>query len=65
MKHIEEDMLTFNTVLIRLVARTELLKIQWKQHHILYVKIVYKHNMTHLEVHAQNGEGPGSRLRIG
>ncbi len=39
----------FNTVLIRLVSWikiTLLLKIQWKQHHILYIKIVYKHNMT-------------------
>ncbi len=39
----------FTKELIRLVAQIEitlLLKIQWKQHHILYVKIVYKQNMT-------------------
>jgi hypothetical protein len=37
-------------VLIRLVSQikvTLLLKIQWKQRHILYVKIVYKQNMMH------------------
>ncbi len=46
---------SFNTVLIRLVARREitlLLKILWNQHHILYVKIVYEHNMTRSKVHA-------------
>jgi hypothetical protein len=35
----------FNVVLIRLKV-TLLLKIQWKQHQIYYVKIVYKHNMV-------------------
>ncbi len=40
----------FNEVLIRLVSWikiTLLLKIQWKQHQILYKKIVLKHNMMH------------------
>ncbi len=38
----------FNAVLIGLFSQiriTLLLKIQCEQHHILYVKIVYKHNM--------------------
>ncbi len=38
----------FNAAIIWLVSQikiTLLLKIQWKQNHILYVKIVYKHNM--------------------
>ncbi len=36
----------FNAGFIRLVAQIKislLLKVQWKQHHLLYVKIVYKH----------------------
>jgi hypothetical protein len=49
---------TFNIVFIRLASQiniTFFLKIQWKQHHILYVKIVYKHNMTCQMVHGQRG----------
>jgi hypothetical protein len=39
----------FNAALIRVVSLikiTLLLKKQWKQHRILYLKIVSKHNMT-------------------
>jgi hypothetical protein len=42
----------FNAGLIRLVGR---IKIQWKQHQILYVKIVYKPQ----KVQAQRGRGAG------
>ncbi len=38
----------FNAVIIKFVSWimiTLSLKIQWKQHHILYVMFVYKHNM--------------------
>jgi hypothetical protein len=40
--------MSFNTGLIRLFSLSEislLLKIQWKHHHILYVKIAYKHSV--------------------
>ncbi len=40
--------MSFNTGLIRLFSLIEislLLKIQWKCHHILYIKIVYKQSM--------------------
>jgi hypothetical protein len=40
--------MSFNTGLIRLVGRIKiilLLKIQLKHHHILYVKIAYKHSV--------------------
>ncbi len=50
----------FNAALIRLVAWNRsslLLKIKWKHNHILYIKIVYKHNMTRSRVHAQRGRG--------
>jgi hypothetical protein len=46
----------FNAVLIRLVSQikiTLLLKKQQKHHLISYVKIVYKHNMMGLKVHAR------------
>ncbi len=53
----------FNAVLIRIVCQikiTLLLKIQRKQHHILYVKIVYIHTLYDtLKVHAQKGDGAG------
>jgi hypothetical protein len=48
----------FNAGLIRLVGQTKislLLKIQQKQHNILYLKIVYKYNITLKKVHAQRG----------
>ncbi len=48
----------FNSVLIRFVGQikiTLLLKIPWKQHHISYVKIVYKQNMMCKKVLAQLG----------
>ncbi len=34
-----------------------LLKIQWKQHHILYVKIVYEYDVQ--KVHARRLRGTG------
>jgi hypothetical protein len=55
-------LVSFNAVLISLVARIEitlLLKIQWKQHHILYVRIVYKHKMTRSKFYAQRRRGMG------
>ncbi len=56
----------FIAVLIRLVTRkkiTLLLKIQWKQHHILFIKIVNKHNMMRLRVHARRGRGVGVEIK--
>jgi hypothetical protein len=47
--HVTKMFKFFNAGLIRLFARidiTLLLNVQWKQHHISYVKIVYKYNMT-------------------
>jgi hypothetical protein len=35
---------------------------QWKQHRILYVKIVYKHNMTQGNFHIR-GRGAGSLIK--
>jgi hypothetical protein len=58
----------FNTVLIRLVAWIKsslLVKIQWKQHHILYVQIVYKKFYDTLKSPRPEGEGRGSRLKLG
>ncbi len=50
----------FNAELIGLISQikiTLVLKIQLKQHHILNVRIVYKHNMTCKKANAQNGRG--------
>ncbi len=59
------NLLFFNAVLTKLVAPIEitlLLKVQWKQHHTLHVKVVYKQNMKRSKVHAQRGRGAGVDL---
>ncbi len=43
--------------LVGFIKKTLLLKIQWKQHHILNIKIAYKDNTTHKKVHARRGRG--------
>ncbi len=56
----------FKAVLVRLVIRikiTLLLKTQWKLHNILYVKIVYKHNVMRYKVHSCKGEGRWSLMK--
>ncbi len=43
---------TFNVKLIRLVGWINLsllMKIQWREHHNLHVKIVYKHDITNTQ----------------
>ncbi len=56
-------MLRWLCVFIRLVDKIIItllfLEDTMKQHHIVDVKIVYKHNMTHYKVNAQRGMGTG------